>query len=45
MSLWTFVTNALANREARRRRRRRRRAVTFYELCVGLEWWLLLQSA
>lgn len=43
MSLWTFVSNALANREARRRRRRR--AVTLYELCVGLEWWLLLQSA
>jgi hypothetical protein len=42
MSLWTFVSNALANREARRRRRR---AVTLYELCVGLEWWLLLQSA
>jgi hypothetical protein len=41
MSLWTFVSNALANREARRRRR----AVTLYELCVGLEWWLLLQSA
>jgi hypothetical protein len=44
MSLWTFVSNALANREARRRRRRRR-AVTLYELCVRLEWWLLLQSA
>jgi hypothetical protein len=43
MSLWTFVSNALANREVRSRRRRR--AVTLYELCVGLEWWLLLQSA